>query len=63
MTGRASSGASPCEADSDLMTARDSCGVISRPFSRTIRLIACAQPSGVVRTQLMRDRLPFASSA
>ncbi len=63
MTGSASCGARPCDEERDLTIARDSSGVIARPFNRTIRLIACDQPSGVVRTQLIRDKFPLASGA
>src|SRR5215471_12209271 len=40
---------------------RASAGVRFRPFSRTIRLIASSQLSGVARSQEIRDRLPFSS--
>src|SRR5215471_8269349 len=40
---------------------RASAGVRLRPFSRTMRLIASSQLSGVARSQEIRDRLPFSS--
>src|SRR5580698_1664719 len=40
---------------------RASAGVMVIPLRRTILLIASSQPSGVVRSQEMRERLPFAS--
>ncbi len=61
ITGFASSGAKPCSDARYLMTERASPGEICRPFWRTMRLIAWDQPSGVVRIQEIRERLPLES--
>ena len=61
ITGLASSGASPCQVARYFTMDRASEALMVRPFSRTIRLMASSQPSGVERSHEILDRLPFSS--